>query len=226
MHVTALAFHLAGVRVVFTTGSLPLAALAVIVGMICAPAAGLPIWGGALLGLGTMASLIAHELGHAAAARRLGLPIGELRVFLLGAGLHLGAAPPTALGAAILSGAGPATNLLLAVLFAALINVSPIAALATGLVVVNLALAALNLVPLYPADGGKLVAAALRGLGISTRGAVIAAQLLTVPLAAGLAIGGLSLLWHSSPTGALLFASQWVFLGVSAAQSLLTAAKV
>lgn len=218
----AVRLDVGGLTLSVAWSALPLVGLLLVLGAFCGPILGLSPVAGALVGAGVVASLLAHELGHAFAARRLGLPVGELRVFLLGAGLRIGAPPSTARATALLSSAGPAVNLALAAVFAAGSGLpGALGGIMLGLAAVNAAIAALNLVPLYPADGGKLLAAAFRGLGAPPARAIRLTQMVTIPLAAALALGGASLLWNASPVSALLFASQWIFLLVHSASSLL-----
>lgn len=109
-------------------------------------------------------SAVLHEYGHLAAARRIGLPTGAVVFGMFGGYVH--AAPREALerpahtAAVVL--AGPAATLLLWALFAAgaalLRTVAPEAALALSLsAALNLGLLLLNLMPVEPLDGGRLL---------------------------------------------------------------------
>jgi Zn-dependent protease len=131
-----------------------------------------------------LASLLAHEVGHALVARRAGLRVRGITLWLLGGVAQLEdepASPGDELRVAIV---GPAVSLALAVAFglaAAALSVAGGPALAVVLVawlaLVNAALALFNLLPAAPLDGGRV----LRGLlwrrhGNRVRASVTAAQ--------------------------------------------------
>ncbi len=98
-----------------------------------------------------LAAWLAHEFGHWLALRGLGLTGGLRNRWLLGVALEV---PPACQGwrESYVALAGPAANFLLAGLAAALAWQQFFAA--------NFVLAAVNLLPVLPLDGGK----ALRGL--------------------------------------------------------------
>ncbi|MPY94164.1 MAG: site-2 protease family protein [Acidimicrobiia bacterium] len=113
-------------------------------------------------------SILAHEVGHAVMAKRGGVPVDSIRVWLFGGLAQLAGEarrPGIALRIAV---AGPAVSL--AVGFAAVglevlldtWGVAPgLAAVASWLGRINLLLAALNLLPALPLDGGRVLEAAL-----------------------------------------------------------------
>ena len=115
-----------------------------------------------------LASLLAHELAHALVARRNGVEVEGITLWLLGgvARLRGGARTP---GAEFrIAGVGPLTSLVLAALsmgVAVLARAAgagglPVAVL-DYLAVINLSLALFNLVPAAPLDGGRLLRALL-----------------------------------------------------------------
>ena len=115
-----------------------------------------------------LASLLAHELAHAVVARRNGIEVEGITLWLLGgmARLKGGACSP---GAEFwIAGVGPLTSLVLGVLFggcamlasAAGADGLPVAVLAY-LAGINMLLAVFNLVPAAPLDGGRLLRALL-----------------------------------------------------------------
>ena len=131
-----------------------------------------------------LASLLAHEMAHALVARRNGVEVEGITLWLLGgvARLKGGAATP---GAEFrIAGVGPLTSLVLAVLFAALALLArssgadglPVAVL-DYLAGINAVLAVFNLVPAAPLDGGRLLRALLWRLrGDAWSSAVTAAR--------------------------------------------------
>ena len=128
-----------------------------------------------IAGLATAAlfflSLLAHELSHAVVARREGLTVSGITLWLLGGVARMNGEAPTPGAEARIAGVGPLTSLLLALVFgslALLVGLAPageltsLAAAATGwLSLVNLVLAVFNLLPGAPLDGGRLARATI-----------------------------------------------------------------
>ena len=133
-----------------------------------------PLWTLALVALATTAllqlSAVVHELAHLAVARRLGQPVGALVLNHVGGYVLVDArdaAQPHARAVALYVAAGPAaTGLLWALLVLAgeaLRPTSPELALVCAVAgALNGALLALNLMPVEPLDGGRLLRLATR----------------------------------------------------------------
>lgn len=131
-----------------------------------------------------LASLLAHELAHAIVARRAGVRVVDVTLWLFGGVTRLGGAartPGTALRIAI---AGPATSLVLAALFFAagaecrtLGAGAIVVAVAWWLAGINGLLGLFNLLPGAPLDGGQVLRAWLwRRHGDPARAALSAAR--------------------------------------------------
>src|SRR5215203_2164717 len=109
-----------------------------------------------------LGSLLAHEIGHAVVARRAGLRVRGITLWLLGGVAQLEdepASPRDELRVAIV---GPAVSLAVAFGLAAfglvMLGGPAIAvAIAAWLAVVNTALALFNLLPAAPLDGGRVL---------------------------------------------------------------------
>ena len=137
-----------------------------------------------------MAALLAHELAHSPVARRYGGPVTSITLWALGGVAELGSEPPTARADSRIAAAGPATSLAAGLIsggLAAAVRAGggpAIAVAALGwLAVMNVLLAAFNLLPGAPLDGGRILRAILwRRHGDRVRAAQSAA-------AAGRAIG-------------------------------------
>lgn len=131
-----------------------------------------------------LASLLAHELAHAVVARRMGVGVGDVTLWLFGGVTTLQGEAKTPKAAFRIAAAGPATSLALSGAFAAVAIVLPtlgVGAIAVSvtwwLAVINLMLGLFNLLPGAPLDGGRLVRAYLwRRHGDSVRAAVGAAR--------------------------------------------------
>jgi Zn-dependent protease len=122
------------------------------------------------------ASLLLHELGHAWQARREGIEIDAITLWLFGGVAQFKSRFPTAGAEFRIAIAGPLVSLGLGVLFVlvALAGLpSTVDGVAAWLGYINLALLVFNLIPALPLDGGRVLRALLwqaRGdLGWATR---------------------------------------------------------
>jgi Zn-dependent protease len=128
--------------------------------------------------LGYFASLILHELGHALAARRLGIPIAGIDLWFFGGLSQMRREPQTASEEFKIAAAGPAVTF---VLFAICFGVgavlasgshitdvaltrqgfktTPALALVGWLAFINGILLLFNIVPAFPLDGGRIARA-------------------------------------------------------------------
>ncbi len=114
--------------------------------------------------LGLFFSILLHEFGHSLVARRYGLPIKGITLFIFGGVAEMQDEPRTAESELRMAIAGPAVSIALAVFFY-LVNVSgrflgwPVSV--TGvfhyLAWINGLLVAFNLVPAFPLDGGRVL---------------------------------------------------------------------
>lgn len=121
---------------------------------------------GAAVALGLFAGVVVHELGHSAVALRLGYAIQSVTLWALGGVASYTSLPRDwrdELGVAL---AGPAVSVLVGVGCYAAMGLLP-ATLPAGrfllgsLALLNLALAAFNLLPGLPMDGGRVLRALL-----------------------------------------------------------------
>ena len=124
----------------------------------------------ALAALVLFASVIAHELVHALTARRFGVRTRAITLFLFGGVATLESEPPSPMADAAIALAGPVASALLALAaFGAMRMAGALAVLHTVTLqtllayatIANGVLAAFNLVPAYPMDGGRVLRALL-----------------------------------------------------------------
>jgi Zn-dependent protease len=114
-------------------------------------------------------SVLVHELSHSLEARRRGLSVGSITLFLLGGISSLTDEPKRARDEFWIAIVGPLTSFLLGALFAGAWFVAggqgwePIAAVAGYLAIINLSLGVFNLLPGFPLDGGRVLRSALWG---------------------------------------------------------------
>lgn len=114
------------------------------------------------------ACLVLHELAHSVVARRYGIQINGITLFVFGGVAELEREPETAGSEFWMALAGPVMSLALAALFWALTAASalagasgPVETVLRYLAQINLVLALFNLVPAFPLDGGRILRALL-----------------------------------------------------------------
>jgi Zn-dependent protease/CBS domain-containing protein len=109
--------------------------------------------------------LLAHEFSHSLVARRHGVKVAGITLWLIGGVSRLEGEPESARSEALIAGVGPLTSFALAVVAVALFYLASFNGLLQGLfayvVYVNVALALFNLVPAFPLDGGRLLSSFL-----------------------------------------------------------------
>jgi Zn-dependent protease len=106
------------------------------------------------------ASVLLHELGHALVARRLGVHVSGIELSFFGGAAKMVQMPRSANHEIAIAAAGPAVSLVLAGAgfgLGALLH----GGLFTLIGEVNLVLAAFNLIPALPMDGGRILRALL-----------------------------------------------------------------
>jgi Zn-dependent protease/CBS domain-containing protein len=117
------------------------------------------------------ACVVAHEFGHVLVARLFGVATPDITLYPFGGVARLNTMPQAPWQEFLIAIAGPAVNIIIAaalLLFpGAALNVTELAAapdattFATKLATANVVLAAFNLIPAFPMDGGRLLRALL-----------------------------------------------------------------
>ncbi|WP_067822170.1 site-2 protease family protein [Nocardia inohanensis] len=129
----------------------------------------LAVWLSAGLGAtALLGCLLAHELAHSIVARRAGVRVHGIVLWLLGGLSELAEEPRDPKSDLRIALAGPVTSVALAVAAGAAAGLSgriapdgPVTAVLVWLATVNLVLAVFNLLPGAPLDGGRVVRAVL-----------------------------------------------------------------
>jgi Zn-dependent protease/CBS domain-containing protein len=124
---------------------------------------------GATVTLGLFASVVAHELSHSLVARRFGLAMRGITLFIFGGVAEMTDEPASPKVELWMALAGPALSIALGGLLLALaaaaraaLGLSPaVAGVLTYLATANLALGVFNLIPAFPLDGGRVLRATL-----------------------------------------------------------------
>jgi Zn-dependent protease/CBS domain-containing protein len=173
-----------------------------------------------------LASLLAHELAHSVVARRHGVPVQDITLWMLGGISSLEAEPPDAATAFRIAIVGPATSLAIGVgagVVAALGSAVAAPALVVGALVwlasINVVLAVFNLLPAAPLDGGRVLAAVLwRRHGDRQRAASTAAFAGRVLAFAMIALGALEVAVGLVVGGAWLLLLGWFVLASARAE--------
>ena len=176
-------------------------------------------WAGAIVtSVLFFVSILLHEFGHSLTSNALGLPVRSITLFLFGGLASLSGEPERPRDEFLIGAAGPLVSILLGGLFLGiglLVPSEPVLAevarsIFLWLGTINLILAAFNLFPGFPLDGGHLLRAALwswtKDFGRSTRIASGAGSLFALAL---IGVGVLTALF--GPTGNL-FAGLWYVL--------------
>ena len=155
----------------------------------------------------SVVSLYGHELAHALVARRYGIPVRTISLFLLGGMAHITRESPTPRAELLIALAGPATSLAVGAV-AGLVSLAlwdiapPVAMLGMWLATMNIPLGIFNLVPAYPLDGGRVLRGILWFAGEDLRWASKIAARAGQLAAVGLLFSGVWILFDGS-SGAL-----------------------
>ena len=128
-------------------------------------------WAMGLAGaLGLFASIIFHEFCHSLVARKFGMPMKGITLFIFGGVAEMGDEPPTARVEFLMAAAGPVSSLFLSGVFYWLYQLGhnggwpvPWTGVLGYLSLINILLAGFNLLPAFPLDGGRILRSILWG---------------------------------------------------------------
>jgi Zn-dependent protease/predicted transcriptional regulator len=168
-------------------------------------------------------SLLGHELGHAVTARREGMEIDGITLWMFGGVARFTGMFPSAGAELRIALAGPAVSLLIgiacSVLAWALVLPAPVDGVLAWLGYVNLILLVFNLMPALPLDGGRVLRALLWGARGNLRWATNVAA--WIGRAFGyllIAAGVLLFIFQGAFSGAWLAFIGWFLLGAAGAE--------
>jgi Zn-dependent protease/CBS domain-containing protein len=126
----------------------------------------MPLLLGAIAAVGLFVGVVLHELGHSVVAMRFGFPIDSITLWIFGGVARLTDQPENWLEELLIAIAGPVVSIILGVgsylaLFAIPVEQEAIRFIVGYLALMNLVLAAFNLLPGFPMDGGRVLRALL-----------------------------------------------------------------
>lgn len=120
--------------------------------------------------LGLFGSIILHELSHSLVARKFGLPMKGITLFVFGGIAEMDEEPPSPKAEFFMAIAGPLASIAIGFICIAIMNVginfawpSPPIMVLNYLGVINIILAIFNLLPAFPLDGGRVLRSILWG---------------------------------------------------------------
>jgi Zn-dependent protease len=127
-------------------------------------------------------SVLLHELSHSLVAKRFGIPVDRITLFLFGGVANIEREPPTAKAEFLIAAVGPLTSIVLGMVLtgigalairlpadlirepmADLSSLSPTESLLLWLGPINVIVGLFNLIPGFPLDGGRILRAAIWG---------------------------------------------------------------
>ena len=143
--------------------------------------------------LGLFISIVAHEFCHSLVARKFGMPMKGITLFIFGGVAEMGDEPPTARAEFWMAIVGPLSSLAIGGVFFLIYRgglaagwPTPVNAVTYYLFYINLILAAFNLLPAFPLDGGRVLRSILWGARDNLRWATRISS--TIGTAFGLAL--------------------------------------
>jgi Zn-dependent protease/predicted transcriptional regulator len=120
-------------------------------------------WMGVAAAVGLFGSIVVHEFAHSVVARRNGLPMQGITLFIFGGVAEMSGEPPSARTEFLMAAAGPLTSVVVGCLFYGIYRAAP-ATWPPALVGVihylgwmNWVLALFNSIPAFPLDGGRVL---------------------------------------------------------------------
>ena len=133
-------------------------------------------WMGLVGAIGLFGSIVLHELSHSLVARRFGVEMRGITLFIFGGVAEMDDEPPSAAAEFFVAIVGPVSSLVIAMACwlleeAAMLVHSPVQVVAVlaYLAAINVILAVFNLIPAFPLDGGRVLRSILWHVGGNLR---------------------------------------------------------
>jgi Zn-dependent protease/CBS domain-containing protein len=166
--------------------------------------------------IGLFASIVVHEFAHSLVARKFGMPMKGITLFIFGGVAEMEDEPPSAKAEFMMAIVGPLTSIGLALIFYGIFQFgeeawsTPVNGVFGYLALINGILAAFNLIPAFPLDGGRVLRAVLWGAKKNIRWATRITSGIGSAFGVFLIIMGLLSLF----TGNLIGGMWWVLIGI------------
>ena len=182
---------------------------------------------GAIAAVLLFGCVLLHELGHSLVAKRVGIPVTQVTLFIFGGVAQLGQEPRRPQTELLIALAGPMVSVALAwgcsvlggTLPAETLGQEAVVAILRYLGFVNVALLCFNLLPGFPLDGGRVLRALLWAWTGSLRKATRVASLAGAGLGWGLAGLGIWALLRGARLDGLWYIVLGLFLRGAARNS-------
>ena len=121
--------------------------------------------------VGLFLSIIVHEFSHSLVARKHGIPMKGITLFIFGGMAEMSDEPPSPKAEFMMAAVGPLSSILIAGIFYALYSAGvsagisrPVNGVVQYLAYINALLAAFNVIPAFPLDGGRVLRSILWGI--------------------------------------------------------------
>ncbi len=174
-------------------------------------------WMGIAGAMGLFISIVLHELSHSVVARRYGLPMKGITLFIFGGVAEMDDEPPNAKAEFLMAMAGPVSSLIISAVFFAFFHISgqilwptPLLGVLQYLAWINAILAGFNLLPAFPLDGGRVLRSILWSIKNNLQWATRVASEIGSGFGLALIIMGL----FSVITGNLIGGIWWFLIGL------------
>jgi Zn-dependent protease/CBS domain-containing protein len=120
--------------------------------------------------VGLFLSIIVHEFSHSVVARKYGMPMKGITLFIFGGVAEMSEEPPSPKAEFMMAIVGPLSSIAIALVFYGIYGVGrgtlsePVQGVIGYLAFINGLLAAFNLLPAFPLDGGRVLRSILWGV--------------------------------------------------------------
>jgi Zn-dependent protease/CBS domain-containing protein len=123
---------------------------------------------GIIAAVGLFLSIIVHEFSHSLVARKYGIPMKGITLFIFGGVAEMEDEPPSPKAELLMAGVGPLSSIAIAAIFYSFSSLGktmgwaePVTGVVQYLGAINAILAGFNLLPAFPLDGGRVLRAVL-----------------------------------------------------------------
>lgn len=172
---------------------------------------------GVIGAVGLFFSIIFHEFSHSLVARKYGVPMKGITLFIFGGVAEMGDEPQSPKAEFMMAVAGPLSSIVIALLFYGLYRAGrggglpvPIIGVLAYLGFINGILAAFNLIPAFPLDGGRV----LRSILWKIKGNIHRATRITSQIGKGFGILLIVLGVLQFLTGNFIGGMWWALIGI------------